>query len=64
MSTENAVVGKLLFDAEEAAERLGLPVSKVRYLAKVGDLGSRKIGKYRRFSDADLREFIDRARVA
>lgn len=55
---------KLLYDVKEAASILGLPVSKVRRLAKTGTLGCRRIGKYLRFSEADLRAFVEQVKAA
>jgi excisionase family DNA binding protein len=55
---------KLLYDVNEAAERLGLPISKVRQVAKSGALGCRRIGKYLRFAAEDLRVFVEQAKAA
>ena len=55
---------KLLYNVSEAAERLGLPISKVRQLAKTGALGCRRIGKYLRFAEEDLRAFVEQAKAA
>ncbi len=48
-----------LLSPEHAAERLDMPVSKVRELARRGELVSVRIGHYVRFSPADLARFIE-----
>ena len=48
-----------LLSPEHAAERLDMPVSKVRELARRGELSCVRIGHYVRFSPADLARFIE-----
>ena len=49
-----------LLSPEHAAERLDMPVSKVRELARRGELSCVRIGHYVRFAPADLTRFIER----
>jgi len=51
-----------LLSPEHAAERLDMPVSKVRELARKGDLLCVRIGHYVRFSPSDLVRFIEENR--
>lgn len=46
-----------------AAERLGVTERQVQELWARRELGGTKIGKHVRFSDADLRDYIERHRV-
>jgi len=48
-----------LLSPEHAAERLDMPVSKVRELARKGELRCTRIGHYVRFAPADLARFIE-----
>ncbi len=48
-----------LLSPEHAAERLDMPVSKVRELARRGELVCVRIGHYVRFSPSDLARFIE-----
>lgn len=47
-----------LFRPCEAAELVGIPERTLRHYAKVGKVGSRTVGKFRRFSVNDLREIM------
>ncbi len=51
-----------LLSPEHAAERLDMPVSKVRELARRGELLCVRIGHYVRFTPSDLVRFIEENR--
>jgi len=55
---------RLLIDQREAAERLGLSAKLFRREVESGNIRFVLIGKRRRFTEADLKEFIDRKRIA
>ncbi len=50
--------GRLL-SPEHAAERLDMPVSKIREMARRGELPCVRLGHYVRFSPSDLARFIE-----
>jgi len=50
--------GDHLLDAKMAAKRLCVPVSKIRDMARRGELPSIELGHYRRFRIEDLDRFI------
>ena len=52
----------LTMTVTEAAERLGVTPQWLRINAANGTVPSRKVGRYRRFTDADLTEYLDRVR--
>jgi len=52
-----------LFDATEAARRLGMTEEFVKIRARRGEIPSRLIGRYRRFTQADLDEYVDACKV-
>lgn len=51
-----------LMTTEQAAARLGVTVQWLRRAAIAGTVPSRKLGKYRRFSEGDLATYIDSVR--
>ncbi len=55
---------KLLYTAEEAAERLTLSRAQIFRLIATGELKSVKIGKARRISERALEEFVQLAEEA
>ena len=52
-----------LLTPDEAAERLGTPLRFVRRLVEERRIGYTKVGRYVRFSTADLEVFIAAGRV-
>ncbi len=48
-----------LLSPEHAAERLDMPVSKIREMARRGELPCVRLGHYVRFSPSDLARFIE-----
>jgi excisionase family DNA binding protein len=52
-----------LLTPQQAAERLGTPLRFVRRLVEERRIGYTKIGRYVRFSPADLEAFIAAGRV-
>jgi len=68
MTPEEAVrpmnAPRLLIDQREAAERLGLSAKLFRREVESGNIRFVLIGKRRRFTEADLEEFIERKRIA
>ena len=54
---------KLLLTSEEASEVTGLPPSFFENEAAAGHLPSRKIGRYRRYSLADIEAIIEACEV-
>lgn len=53
-----------LMTAAEVAEQLQVPVSWVESRARRGQIPSRKIGRYRRFTQVDVDDFIESVRQA
>lgn len=51
-----------LLTAEEVAKQLRVPKSWVYNAAREGALPSVRCGRYRRFDDRDIQEWIDRQR--
>ncbi len=49
-----------LLDADRVAEILGVEVAYVHAQARAGKLPSIKVGKYRKFSPAQLKKWLDR----
>jgi excisionase family DNA binding protein len=54
---------KLLYDVEEAAQRLGVKPSWLYERTRRNALPCRRLGKYVRFSDADLLAIMESAKV-
>lgn len=53
-----------MFDVNEAATRLGIAVITLRRMIYAGRISYRRIGpKLIRFTEADLREFLENATV-
>jgi excisionase family DNA binding protein len=52
-----------LYTVEQVAEKFGVHPETVRRLARDHDLPGKKIGKSWRFSDEDLKNFLEGARV-
>ena len=55
---------RLLIAQREAASRLGVSLKVFRREVEAGNIRFVRIGKRRRFTEADLLEFIERRRVA
>ena len=53
----------VLLDKRKAAETLGIGSATVNRLMKSGALPYRKIGALVRFSDSDIEEFLNNAKV-
>jgi excisionase family DNA binding protein len=51
-----------LLEASDVAEILGVPKSWVEEHARQGDLPSVQLGRYRRYTRADVDAFIERCR--
>ena len=56
--------GPTLLTAEDVGGQLQVPAETVTRLALKGDIGSRKVGKYRRYTQADVDAYIERCAVA
>lgn len=52
-----------LYTVEQVAEKFGVHVNYVRRLARDGELPGRKLGNQWRFTDNDLQEFLNSAKV-
>lgn len=52
-----------LYTVEQVAEKFEVHPETVRRMARDGDLPGKKIGKSWRFSDADLQQFLEGAKV-
>jgi excisionase family DNA binding protein len=48
-----------LLDAPEVAELLGVPVSWVRAETRAGRMPHVQLGRYRRYSESDLRAWLE-----
>lgn len=52
-----------LYTVEQVAEKFEVHPETVRKLARSGELSGKKIGNSWRFSDEDLKKFLDSAEV-
>ena len=59
--TEPVVMRKLFYTVEEAAERLGLRPSWLYERTRRKAIPHRRLGKYVRFTEEDLRAIVDAA---
>jgi excisionase family DNA binding protein len=59
----NADLQKLLYDVAEAAQRLGVKPSWLYERTRRNALPCRRLGKYVRFSEADLLDIMESAKV-
>ena len=57
----NGALGELL-TAQQAGERWNIPASKIKAMARQGQLPCVRLGHYIRFSPADLARFIEENR--
>jgi excisionase family DNA binding protein len=61
MTTESVVIGKLFYTIEEAAARLGMKVSWLYERTRRRAIPHRRLGKYIRFTEEDLRAISEAA---
>jgi excisionase family DNA binding protein len=54
---------QILYTVEQVAEKFEVHPETVRKLARSGELSGKKIGNSWRFSDEDLKKFLDNAEV-
>jgi excisionase family DNA binding protein len=52
-----------LYTVKQVADKFEVHPETIRRLAKSGDLPARKIGNEWRFSEKDLQDFLDHAKV-
>lgn len=52
-----------LYDSTEAADRLGISEHMVRVAYRSGLLPHRKVGRFVKFTDGDLDEYVERIRA-
>ncbi len=57
------IVATQLLTAREVGTQLGIPETKVRAEARAGRFPHHKIGRYRRFSDEQVRSYLALTRV-
>lgn len=63
IASDGEAAGKLLFDETEVAFRFAVSPRLVRELWNRRELTGVKVGRFVRFSEADLVEYIERHRV-
>jgi excisionase family DNA binding protein len=61
LSSQPAVIGRLFLTVEEAAQRLGVTVGWIYERTRRKTIPHRKLGKFVRFTEEDLRAIVEAA---